>query len=472
MGNTAGKEARPRSNTYSSTSSTLNSYDINRRNTIFGNVNDYKKSRKQEERDRQREDHYSKLIVKYDQTVDGGYLAPFGTYKSNLDFNVDIVRELIIQRKLAPFYTPLQDFDDDWTEDELLKILSQLTLHSIEIAYDDEEIDDIDDHKIHKSSNFYKRQEQKMKLKLLMEKIKSLQKDEENKFFDIKLEGKDDNLPSKDLLLKLYKNPIECPICFLYYPNNLNLSRCCLQPICTECFVQIKRLDPHPPHDQQEQSQGNELPHTLISEPSNCPYCAMNDFGVIFEKDLDIKTGISGIKPGTYHNDLIHDPTQDNINEIKHDLKNLNIESSEVFSSSPSSSPLKASPIKSPTPASQKEESLREKRRRRSSIPANSPKVITIDQIRPDWELKLASAKSKLARKSAAASAIHASNLIINPSTDLAEYDTRRRNSNSNTRFQTIEDRMIEEALRLSIIDEEERVRRQGTPQSESSNNT
>lgn len=463
MGNTAGKEVRPRSNTYSSTSSTLNSYDINRRNTIFGNVNDYKKSRKQEERDRQREDHYSKLIVKYDETVDGGYLAPFGTYKSNLDFNVDIVRELIIQRKLAPFYTPLQDFDEDWTEDELLKILSQLTLHSIEIAYDDEEIDDIDDHKIHKSSNFYKRQEQKMKLKLLMEKIKSLQKDEENKFFDVKLEGNDDNLPSKDLLLKLYKNPIECPICFLYYPNNLNLSRCCLQPICTECFVQIKRLDPHPPHDQQNQSQDNELPHTIISEPSNCPYCAMNDFGVIFEKELDIKTGIGGIKPGIYHEKLVHDPIQDNIEDIKQDLKNLSVENTEVFSSSPSSSPMKPSPIK--------KESLTEKRRRRSSIPANSPKVITIDQIRPDWELKLANAKSKLARKAAAASAIHASNLIINPSTDLAEYDTRRRNSNT-SRFQTIEDRMIEEALRLSIIDEEERVRRQGTPQSESSNNT
>ena len=37
----------------------------------------------------------------------------------------------------------------------------------------------------------------------------------------------------------------------LYYPKHLNISRCCLQPICSECFVQIKRLDPHPPHDDQ-----------------------------------------------------------------------------------------------------------------------------------------------------------------------------------------------------------------------------
>ena len=42
--------------------------------------------------------------------------------------------------------------------------------------------------------------------------------------------------------------------------QHLNISRCCLQPICSECFVQIKRLDPHPPHDDQSnQEAGNYL---------------------------------------------------------------------------------------------------------------------------------------------------------------------------------------------------------------------
>ena len=43
------------------------------------------------------------LIVKFNESVDGGYLAPFGTYKSNLDYDCDIVRNLIINRKLSPF---------------------------------------------------------------------------------------------------------------------------------------------------------------------------------------------------------------------------------------------------------------------------------------------------------------------------------------------------------------------------------
>ncbi len=56
----------------------------------------------------------------------------------------------------------------------------------------------------------------------------------------------------------------ECPICFLNYPTPLNFSRCCHQPICTECFVQMKRADPNshnPPS----------------SEPRSCPFCVEPD---------------------------------------------------------------------------------------------------------------------------------------------------------------------------------------------------
>ncbi|ORX72602.1 hypothetical protein DL89DRAFT_79966 [Linderina pennispora] len=40
---------------------------------------------------------------------------------------------------------------------------------------------------------------------------------------------------------RLLRRYIECPICFLYYPQNINYTRCCHKPVCTECFVQIKR---------------------------------------------------------------------------------------------------------------------------------------------------------------------------------------------------------------------------------------
>lgn len=33
----------------------------------------------------------------------------------------------------------------------------------------------------------------------------------------------------------------ECPICMLSYPGGLNRCGCCTQPICTECYLQIKK---------------------------------------------------------------------------------------------------------------------------------------------------------------------------------------------------------------------------------------
>jgi len=428
MGNVPAKESRSRSSTFSSSSprhadSTTFITRSSRRNTIGSSDN--RKLARQQEKDKQREAHYTNLVVRYSENVDGGYLAPYGTYKSNLDYNSEIVRRLIINRQLAPFFTPLQDFDDDWSDEELLILLRQLPLHSIESAYSDEdEVDDADNHKISKSANYYKRQEQKAKLKSLIAQTKLLQKDEEQRFIDAKYSLKQSgdtvmntsnpDIPNSTLLLKLYRNTSECPICFLYYPRYLNVSRCCLQPICTECFVQIKRLDPHPPHDDPG-AQSNETPHTLISEEACCPYCASCDFGVTYDPPIDISCGINGAcKPGVYVDPTGHESAIDD----------------DAVSGS-------LLPKKSG------------KMRRRSSLAANAPGVITVDMIRPDWEAKLTTARNKLARKAATASAIHASNLLIESGS-----------LNSRGRTQTYEDRMIEEALRLSIIDEEERKKK------------
>lgn len=54
-----------------------------------------------------------------------------------------------------------------------------------------------------------------------------------------------------------------------YYPSTLNSTRCCAQPICTECFVQIKRADPthtNPPS----------------SQPAECPFCTAEPFGITY----------------------------------------------------------------------------------------------------------------------------------------------------------------------------------------------
>jgi len=65
-------------------------------------------------------------------------------------------------------------------------------------------------------------------------------------------------------LVERYHNPIECPICFLYYPKNINYSECCNQPICTECFTQIKRSENSP-----------------TTSPT-CPFCVSPSFAIAY----------------------------------------------------------------------------------------------------------------------------------------------------------------------------------------------
>lgn len=185
----------------------------------------------------------------------------------------------------------------------------------------------------------------------------------------------------------LYKDASECPICFLYYPPYLNKTRCCDQAICSECFVQIKRPDPHPPEHAdptapQPQPTGNANaevvdPEELISEPAACPFCVQPEFGVTFDSP-PFRRGL------TYVNQVSTHP--------------LASRSSAMSSESSLGSVLSTGGRMSPTNAT---------RRRTTSISATSPSVITTDRVRPDWHQKLATARAHTARRSAAATALH-----------------------------------------------------------------
>ena len=177
----------------------------------------------------------------------------------------------------------------------------------------------------------------------------------------------------------LYKDASECPICFLYYPPYLNRTRCCDQPICSECFVQIKRPDPHPPehHDpgDPDPSFGTQNPEEegqLVAEPAACPFCVQTEFGITFEPP-PFRRGLSYNTP------------------LNHPLAN-------ATSAMSSSSSLSSGSVLSPGSGS---------RRRGTSLSATAPTVITTDRIRPDWSKKLADARAHALRRSAAATALH-----------------------------------------------------------------
>ena len=58
--------------------------------------------------------------VHHDDTVDFGYLTPQGVYSGTRDWKEDVVTQLIIDRKLAPFYRPLEEYDPSWDDEQIL----------------------------------------------------------------------------------------------------------------------------------------------------------------------------------------------------------------------------------------------------------------------------------------------------------------------------------------------------------------
>lgn len=55
-----------------------------------------------------------------EETVDFGYLTPQGVYTGPRDWNQSIVAQLIGERRLAPFYRPLEDYEESWDDEQIL----------------------------------------------------------------------------------------------------------------------------------------------------------------------------------------------------------------------------------------------------------------------------------------------------------------------------------------------------------------
>ncbi|GJE86991.1 RING-HC finger protein [Phanerochaete sordida] len=346
----------------------------------------------------------------HDETVDFGYLTPQGIYTGPRDWNQAIVTQLIVDRKLAPFYRPLEDYEESWDEEQIIAAMKEPP--QVEGA-DAAELSSTraDSGSMHSSSSrtHHKRPSASAK-----------------------------EQQTRQVEASVYRGAAECPICFLYYPSNINHSRCCDQAICTECFVQIKRADPTTTH--------------LVSEPASCPYCVQENFGVVYTPP-SWRAGINseGWPPPPW---TLPGGQQQHARE------------------SPNAS----------------------MKRRRKSFGPDSPEVVSIDQIRPDWEAKLAAVRAAVARRAnrriimrqvgdrlipvgISSGRVHA----LNPD-DVAGAEgeaggnergsrrSRRRHQNPDLNQylgqmglagQDLEELMVMEAMRLSLLEEEERQRKQ-----------
>ncbi len=227
----------------------------------------------------------------------------------------------------------------------------------------------------------------------------------------------------------LYKNATECPICFLSYPPYLNHTRCCDQAICSECFVQIKRADPHYPEGHGDHSGSpnpdlhpEEQAGQLISEPSCCPYCQQPEFGVTYEPP-PFRRGLV-YSSGTLTSGI------GAMGAAMSSNSSINSAMSPTSQTGPTiGSPPTAGSGGTTTPAS---------RRRTQSLSANAPNVVTTDRVRPDWATKLATQRAHIARRAAAATALHTAAFLMGNQDNRAFRVGRfsRRNT-STTNFET-----------------------------------
>ncbi|KAH6880775.1 hypothetical protein B0T10DRAFT_411599 [Thelonectria olida] len=442
-----------------------------------------------------------------EEHVDGGYLVTLGTYTGTEDFSKPVVRQLLIERKLAPFWRGLEDWSSSWNEHQLIAAARGLPIPAADATPDPELIPILPSHADNPSAS----NQNLHNLTVPMgPRTLSVASDRSGsaagstlpspssagpaktpfkpraKAFAAALSVGSRNASSTDLTPKettlphdpfvngqalevfLYKDADDCPICFLSYPPYLNRTRCCDQPICSECFVQIKRADPHLPEhhpdgqarDPNEGLTAEDPPEMLISEPSACPYCQQPEFGVTYEPP-PFRRGLAYSSPPGHF-------------------------SSTAMSSQ--SSLNSTIPPTSPAPG----------RRRGHSLSATAPNVITTDRIRPDWATKLAAARAHQARRAAAATALHTAAFLMTSSEQrssiLRPGRFSRRNTGNNSsvntpiegqeppeseapepgargssrnqggrrsRMDELEEMMFMEAVRLSLAAEEERKRKE-----------
>ncbi|KAK8062074.1 hypothetical protein PG997_014171 [Apiospora hydei] len=443
--------------------------------------------------------------------VDGGYLVATGIYPAAEDWDHSVVRQLQIERKIAPYWRGLGDFEKTWAEHQIIAAARGLDIPPADevpeglvpqplsgrVESPNESIQNLmvpmGTRTMSASSErtgsnpgsslpsptspapTHSLKPHKRAMAAVMSNLS--RNGSQQEITPVATGPREVNITPDDPFVNgqprevfLYKDGDECPLCYMYYPRFLNTTRCCGQPICSECFVHIKRPDPHLPEhhgDQPSQEGGAEAAsedtEELIMEPARCPYCQQPEFGVTYE-------------PPPFKRGLVYAASGPGLGAM----------GTAMSSSSSLNNTTSLSPTSANTP-------MNANRRRTQSLSANASGVITTDRIRPDWSNKLNAARAQQRRRAAAANALHQAaffmpggveqrtsifgrsgrNLISRRSTRGSDNLGGGANAGSSQQQETggeaqpsmtdpgARTMMMAEAIRLSLADEEERRKKE-----------
>ncbi|KAL4208699.1 hypothetical protein AB4K20DRAFT_1912125 [Rhizopus microsporus] len=335
---------------------------------------------------------------KFEDLVDLGTVFPNGLYPATeQDYDPRIVKSLIIARKIAPFYKGLPDAPEPKAETtDTLSPPSSLSEPEHNNNNNNNMSGTVMNRSRSASSSSRARYDPYVeRQKAYMEKMKQREK-------------------------ILYNDAVECPICFLYYPSNINYSRCCDQPICTECFVQIHR------------------PIETPSIPATCPFCMQENYGVVYEPPSWSEKFQSRSRSGSHST----------MTGTRHTTSGISNETSNP---------------------------------RRESVSHKDPDVVLIDHIRPNWDktkAPQASSRSVSRRNSASAGSrglFRAAGLLTRPGRSASSAAATEYNqflSNIRDVNMDLEDWMVMEAIRLSLAEQEEQERKKALDERENNNTT
>ncbi|PVV00207.1 hypothetical protein BB559_000035 [Furculomyces boomerangus] len=216
----------------------------------------------------------------FSASFDGGSLSPNGLYpKAEQDFDKKIVERLITERKISPFYQGAEDPENEKQDSIPQQNLQDFALPKPsdeikhQIVFQDTNPENLEPHQPEskklgnhsRKGSFFNRFKKGSLEEIAIRRSTFSTPDlqHSSKLSHSPITSKSHSDINSQLYSALSKRIIECPICFLYYPKNINYTACCKKPICTECFVQFKRSDKN----------------TNLIE---CPYCLDKNFSVTY----------------------------------------------------------------------------------------------------------------------------------------------------------------------------------------------
>lgn len=149
--------------------------------------------------------------------IDGGHITPQGLYAikgpTTWDYNQRVTRNYIIEKKLAPFYRGLDDYEEGWTDEQVVQALREVRSVQIQQGKSQRQ-EELENPKTNVAGSTSANQAQAgVSSQTVKDKEIKMKEDWPVGGVLVPITGKITELERKEAMA--YVDAVECPICFL-----------------------------------------------------------------------------------------------------------------------------------------------------------------------------------------------------------------------------------------------------------------